>query len=232
MKKFLAIAALTSTLIAAPAFAGTFATFSQQNTPPKSITWDNLGGSSATMTGSGLYDFKFLPSAFGGALDPALTVFQDANFSLSATASTPAGQSGNVIEQLVDSGTISFTRVTPLNGLTNLLTITFTNAYLWGPISTTGLNLVSDTTIGTVNFSSDFVNFGNSNPLDYGFNFSLQGVSPLVNYGPQQLLRDFTADASGLAAVPEPATWAMMIIGFAGLGSALRSNRRRLATAA
>lgn len=36
----------------------------------------------------------------------------------------------------------------------------------------------------------------------------------------------------GFAAVPEPATWAMMIIGFGAIGSALRSNRRRAALAA
>ncbi|WP_370653638.1 PEPxxWA-CTERM sorting domain-containing protein [Phenylobacterium sp.] len=27
--------------------------------------------------------------------------------------------------------------------------------------------------------------------------------------------------------MPEPATWAMMIIGFAGVGGAIRSNRRK-----
>ena len=32
-------------------------------------------------------------------------------------------------------------------------------------------------------------------------------------------------------AVPEPATWAMMLIGFGGLGAALRMNRRRTAMA-
>jgi hypothetical protein len=31
------------------------------------------------------------------------------------------------------------------------------------------------------------------------------------------------------SAVPEPATWAMMIIGFFGLGASIRSNRARAA---
>jgi len=39
----------------------------------------------------------------------------------------------------------------------------------------------------------------------------------------------FTFGVGGLAAVPEPATWAMMIVGFFGLGAALR--RRRAADA-
>jgi len=34
-----------------------------------------------------------------------------------------------------------------------------------------------------------------------------------------------------ISGVPEPATWALMMSGFAGLGGALRANRRRVATA-
>ena len=36
---------------------------------------------------------------------------------------------------------------------------------------------------------------------------------------------------TGAAQVPEPATWAMMLVGFAGLGAALRMRRARLAAA-
>jgi len=36
---------------------------------------------------------------------------------------------------------------------------------------------------------------------------------------------------NGGAAVPEPGTWAMMIVGFAGVGGALRARRRRFALA-
>jgi PEP-CTERM motif len=35
----------------------------------------------------------------------------------------------------------------------------------------------------------------------------------------------------GVAAVPEPATWAMMLLGFAGLGFAFRHSRRNVAAA-
>jgi hypothetical protein len=42
--------------------------------------------------------------------------------------------------------------------------------------------------------------------------------------------------AAGLSAVPEPATWALMLMGMGGLGAALRSRRtmngRRLNAAA
>jgi hypothetical protein len=37
---------------------------------------------------------------------------------------------------------------------------------------------------------------------------------------------------AGMGGVPEPATWAMMLIGFGGLGAAMRSNRRKQAALA
>ncbi|HEX4180756.1 MAG TPA: PEPxxWA-CTERM sorting domain-containing protein [Caulobacteraceae bacterium] len=47
----------------------------------------------------------------------------------------------------------------------------------------------------------------------------------------------FYPDNSGsqslsISAVPEPAAWAMMLVGFGGLGAAIRSNRRKDAVAA
>ncbi len=46
----------------------------------------------------------------------------------------------------------------------------------------------------------------------------------------------FFNDSTGLAltitSVPEPAAWALMLVGFAGLGGALRASRRSLAAAA
>ncbi|HEX4179548.1 MAG TPA: PEPxxWA-CTERM sorting domain-containing protein [Caulobacteraceae bacterium] len=46
---------------------------------------------------------------------------------------------------------------------------------------------------------------------------------------PSGLNVEFTSSAGG---VPEPATWAMMLVGFGGLGAAIRSRRGRVATAA
>jgi len=62
--------------------------------------------------------------------------------------------------------------------------------------------------------------------LDYGFNFwpRLGGISS------NDQIADFAPDARNITAgVPEPATWAMMILGFGFAGSALR--RRNTASA-
>jgi len=37
---------------------------------------------------------------------------------------------------------------------------------------------------------------------------------------------------TGVAAIPEPASWAMMLVGFGGLGAAMRNSRRKQAVAA
>jgi hypothetical protein len=49
------------------------------------------------------------------------------------------------------------------------------------------------------------------------------------DFGPPTALRvdnlQGTADLAGVGGVPEPATWAMMLIGFGGLGAVLRRRR-------
>jgi hypothetical protein len=39
------------------------------------------------------------------------------------------------------------------------------------------------------------------------------------------------ASVSGVSGVPEPATWGMMLLGFAGLGFAFRQSRRKVSFA-
>ncbi len=61
------------------------------------------------------------------------------------------------------------------------------------------------------------------------------GASAIISGGPQVLTLSGNADENAVyngnasfAAVPEPATWGLLILGFAGLGGALRSRRRNL----
>jgi hypothetical protein len=50
-------------------------------------------------------------------------------------------------------------------------------------------------------------------------------------YGYDRLVLDSVTINAAISAVPEPATWAMMIVGFGAVGSMVRSSRRRLALA-
>jgi hypothetical protein len=76
--------------------------------------------------------------------------------------------------------------------------------------------------------------------LDYaGLSFGLSGSSTLYNlfYNPPYAIIDsnVVVDAEGgaftLTAVPEPASWALMLLGFGAAGIALRGGRRQRATA-
>lgn len=62
-------------------------------------------------------------------------------------------------------------------------------------------------------------------PGQYGWN-----LWPRNGLGSNNQISDFAPDNSTLQAIPEPATWAMMLAGFAALGGVLR--RRRTAKAA
>lgn len=52
------------------------------------------------------------------------------------------------------------------------------------------------------------------------------------SFGPTGLRVEMTGSANALSAAPEPAAWAMMLIGFGGLGAILRRRRSGVAIAA
>jgi hypothetical protein len=61
-----------------------------------------------------------------------------------------------------------------------------------------------------------------------GFTSGLNTIDFIVHNtsGPTGLRVQMTGTADALGGVPEPATWAMMLLGFGGLGVALRMSRR------
>ena len=67
----------------------------------------------------------------------------------------------------------------------------------------------------------------------YGANFSVQSgdILSFSAIGTNDSLGGYI-DNITISAVPEPATWAMMIIGFGAAGAAMRNNRRRQAALA
>jgi hypothetical protein len=78
--------------------------------------------------------------------------------------------------------------------------------------------------IGTGSLAYNFVSTSLFSMI--GFDGTL-ALNPLIG-GSAQLTYDYTPNAAG--AVPEPASWAMMMLGFGAIGGAMRRRRPALAT--
>ena len=97
-----------------------------------------------------------------------------------------------------------------------------TNGELWRVFGSNTAGRFDGTSLQT-NFGTDELShaFGNWGTYKYYDFFSTgSGEVPFGNV----LLSSVTY------AVPEPGTWAMMLLGFAGIGAAMRRNRKRLLT--
>lgn len=82
------------------------------------------------------------------------------------------------------------------------------------------------------NFNTAGTTHANMGWVTQQFNFTATSTSALLTFSSAQN-NPFGAAIDNVrdAAVPEPATWAMMLVGFGGLGAMLRRKRRQLAIA-
>lgn len=190
-----------------------------------------------TTPGSVVTSFSFTNIGIGG-----LVTNVPATFTLNATTSSPALNVGS-FQQSGFSGSFSFTNNAAIQigdtvyaQASNLLTATFTNANVL--VSRQGTNGSFTSFNLPATFTSDFVDFGG---LSNGeFAFSLSGISPILT-APDfpDSLNSFAATSGGsfasdpaptptatIAAVPEPATWAMLIAGFGMAGLGVRRAKR------
>jgi hypothetical protein len=197
---------------------------------------------------------KFLMDVGHNPFAKALSTPQDALFSLSAVSTTAPVLSNHLFSQVFDSGTLSFTRTTPLylmdafghkksGPLTNLLTVTFTNALLTATENGLTIGFAASTPDSTINFTSDFRKFTRPDWLT-NFNFAISGdassvklarasVDPtLTNVTGTRSLNSFRVSSTGTFAaspVPEAGSWTMMILGFAAIGFTRRADARKFA---
>ena len=91
---------------------------------------------------------------------------------------------------------------------------------------------VRDSTLsGSVVFNSPFYTFSRAKLEE--FNLSLSAVTPSFDLAAPHRLANFTAISEGTftTAVPEPATWTLMLTGFGLMGAGLRARRRSAQTA-
>jgi hypothetical protein len=251
---FLPAAALAAALLssAAPASAAVFADFTPDSRA-MDYRWINNGASN-TGTGGHFFSLGTNQSATSEAgvnthfqfLDPGLAAlgFIPATFMMDATAvNTPATVNGAVVTQTDVSGNFSFVYrgATTANfngsGITlthgeNLLSGVFTNAFIQGAGGSGSFNL-AHASGGSATFSSALINFAGYIPSSEEFAWNLLSAKPHFARIPGDAMSSFIANGGGNFAalpVPEPAAWALMIVGFGGLG--VMARRRRVLAAA
>jgi len=161
-------------------------------------------GTSTTITSSTTIDID--------EIDASVTTPISATFTLSATNSGPATLSGGEITQHYN-GTFSIT-----SGANNYLSGTFADA-VFGAGGALTLSASNPSPTQSVNFTSNVIAPDLISAFNRAMSLSFTDVSPsaaIVN----TTLRTFRSDVSGdfSSSVPEPSTWAMMLLGFAGLG--------------
>lgn len=148
---------------------------------------------------------------YGGNIDGATVDFQQAALAELLTSPTTGTAVGGTI------GPIDYSSL-PLLGKTDLA----------GNVLSFGSTLYGQTIIG-IHFgnNNDPANPANDSTAFYLYDFGTVGASSIT----------FTPDAQGFsnaaiyetsAPVPEPATWAMMLLGFGAVGSAM-SRRKKIA---
>jgi hypothetical protein len=217
MKKILllsAVGALSAVLAAPVANATVLAVIGQVGTADQ-VTATVLGGVT-TISSATLVDIT--------AIDAALPVPITATLDLTATSvGTAVTVGGNVVQNY--NGSFSIT-----GGGNNYLSGTFNDSIFGGGTSLV-LTASNDVAGEAVTFTSSVI------PAvelagGRGVSFSFTDVSPpasTVGTGALRTLAPFAADISGdfSATVPEPATWAMLGLGFAGMGLLGLTRRRK-----
>ena len=238
------------TVAAAPAAAlTTIATFATP-TSSANVRWQGAGSSaqfftianaSATVPGAALVDFSLLQPSIAPFVTnlPAL-------FTLNATVtSTPAVALAGQFFQGGITGNFSFTTTTGLTvGSTffaagsNLLSGTFNQTLLYGAANGSTATMLAATSGGSgITFASDFLDF--TGVANYNVSLPLSALRPALFASTGSSLRTFVATSSGAFAsdapsvipIPEPESWALMIAGFAMVGTAARRRARTTVTA-
>jgi hypothetical protein len=239
-------ALLVSASTAASASSVTFGQFFQKNTSSRLFRYKNkdVGATRAaeiyTISMPASQTLGSIPVFYvmgGGALPVDLTGPQNALLKVDFFSShgTTGNASGSRV-QLFDSGTITLTRTSAalegLNSRTNLLTVTFTNAELDASQNNGSFTFKSNAN-SVITYTSDFMNFANVLTKDFSLSFS--GSNPTFQSVIGKSAKNMTFSGTGTFAsdpapitigAPEASTWAMLVLGFGGIGALMRSGRR------
>lgn len=221
MSRFGAFAIAAAAFAATPSAAVTTVTFAQAfQVDPGAVVSHTGGTGGATLAASTPMTFSILDFAPG-----APYVHGPTTMTIAASSSAVIVDTGPQFEQSGWSGTISF-----LDGATNVLTVTFSGGILnvKKPVggSQSASLIVTGNCPGALCYLSDIL-VGPANAVAdltiNNFALSFSGLTaPYTVAG-----GDFDAAVTGTfaGAVPEPATWAMLIAGFGMVGFAARRRR-------
>ncbi len=226
MNKWYLAAASAAMMAVVPASAiTTFASFTPLNNG-SNINYSAADGSVTSTPGSQV-TFRFLdPLGTNTVFDTAATF----NLTTGTSAGIVAGGLGIAP---ATSGTINFTAAAPVtfNGKTgtNLLTASFTGGAFSGLIGGSVASYINSQPPSAVTFTSDFIDFSQTTARD--LSLTIDAINPGIVGGPSGLA-DFAGTAGGLfgadlssgsgLTVPEPASWAMMVVGFGLVGAMTR----------
>ncbi|MDB5497372.1 MAG: hypothetical protein JWP28_1403 [Phenylobacterium sp.] len=170
----------------------------------------------------------FLPTYVGpqnGDVDiaSATAFIQGGNLVLSATAKAPIGTTAGAIYVWgVNTEGAAAPAPFTIDGFDKVF---FNDTVVVNPAAPAAGVTISGDTITDVVAISSLKNVTVS-PEQFGIS-----LWPVVGSG-FTAFSEFVPGNFTFTAVPEPGSWALMIVGFAGLGAALRSRRRPVATAA
>jgi hypothetical protein len=147
------------------------------------------------------------------------------------TLTGPAPNLGGVTAP--GSGTLTVT-VSPMGGdLVTAISGTIGGHTIAGVISSFfGDNLLFPNNNGTSLLDSQGISFNDVLGNNYDiFGFFAPGQATSGNAYGERAPTGFGVGTFAISAVPEPSTWAMMLLGLAGLGFAFRQSRRKVSLA-
>jgi hypothetical protein len=236
---FLAAAAAGVAAVSAPAYAAqTFADYSAVGVGANLEWTQDAGGTGGKLTtGAGSAVSLDLLSIPGLDNLPATLIYH-----ASSPAGNPAMVLGSYLDQPNLSGNFRFIYTGP--GFTAggasyssgdvLLSGHFTGADLIGKAGSSAGN-VNDATLtgGTIVYHSPLLKFG---PGQRSYSIEMTSITPALGATGGMSLNDFTSVSTGSfeagltrggnQGVPEPATWALMMVGVGALGMSLRRKAR------
>ena len=111
-----------------------------------------------------------------------------------------------------------------------LLTATFDNARLTGTVGSSAITLSAESDSGSLLFFSDFLDFSNVDDRAFTFTGSASSNLTAATGGRLGSFRstvtgNFASNPPPSLTVPEPETWAMLVLGFGLVGVSVRRRR-------